>query len=567
MKNKKSLLLLLPLLMACGGNNNSSKVSSNSSTPKVESTSSSKVENSSTVITSSSSNSTIKPTVTTSSSTVVVPAVLDLTKTIEELAKGVKVEVVGTETYDGNITNLYLKNTSKDKEFSFIKYNDADRTDVALHEYYAANEDDNYIYSTRLNVNNTYNYYKIYNPYTSEYYTWNDGYNNPFSLLEESNFEKVDDVTYSVNVKDLPEISASLTNLLYGNPGLNLTAFTMYLEEGKLIFEAFANFDGSTTYEYTFKAEVVASGIDVEMDYRDVPFANVEDAEFDTMLEALKQNNYTATVVNYDDGIEDYTSMFYSNPDKVYYEIMEYKSGFYVTEDNLIQEVKNVDGDFYKVGAPLEGSIDEVMPSFNISRSVFDVNEGVYTLKDGVEGDLSAIMILEAYADSLDEFTITKTAEGYEFRNVLGDYETVVTFTNIGSTDVGFTADSVLEPVVGTSWAEVVDEDSYQLLIDICGEEVASTIPVPDNYDTWYQLSEEPEYVMFAAEASETIDDDIFAYAMKLMDAGFMLSEEEGMNGGIMALIEATINDEYHVVVVEFMPYEGMFCVLVYIGE
>lgn len=567
MKNKKILLVLLPLLIACGGNNNSSKVSSNSSTPKVESTSSSKVDNSSTITSSSNNNTSIKPTVTTSSSTVVEPVVLDLAKTIEELSQGVKVEVVGTEKYDGNTTNLYMTNTSKEKEYSFIKYNDAEKTIKALHEYYTSSDEDNNIYATRLNVNNTYNYYEIYNPYTSEYYTWDDGYNNPFLLLDESNFEKVDDATYSLNVKDLPEVSDSLTNLLYGNPGLNLTAFTMYLEDGKLILEAFANFSGSTTYEYTFKAEVVASGINVEMDYRDVPFANVEDAEFDAMIESLKSNNYTATVVNYEDGIEDYTSVFYSNPDKIYYETGEYKAGFYATEDDLVQEVVNIDGELYKNGAPLEGSINELMPSFNISRAVFDLNEGVYTLKNGIEGDLTAIMILEAYADTLDEFTITKTSEGYEFRNILGDYETVVTFTNIGSTDVGFTADSVLEPNLGGSWADLVDEDSYQLLVDICGEEIASRIPAPDNYDTWYQLSEEPEYVMFAAEAADTIDDDIFAYAMKLMEAGFILSEEEGMNGGIMALVEATINDEVHVLVVEFLPYEGMFCVLVYIGE
>ena len=51
------------------------------------------------------------------------------------------------------------------------------------------------------------------------------------------------------------------------------------------------------------------------------------------------------------------------------------------------------------------------------------------------------------------------------------------------------------------------------------------------------------------------------------MDAGYFISEEEGMNGGVMGLKEIEVNGESHVLVVEFLEYEGMFCVLVYIGE
>ena len=72
---------------------------------------------------------------------------------------------------------------------------------------------------------------------------------------------------------------------------------------------------------------------------------------------------------------------------------------------------------------------------------------------------------------------------------------------------------------------------------------------------------------MLAAEAGEEIENDLFLYAMKLVDTGFIISEEEGMNGGIMGLAEINVNGEDHVLVIEFLPYEGMFCIMIYIGE
>ena len=564
MKNKKLLILLLPLLLGCNGGNSNSASSSKLSSQSTQSSSSTKNNESSinttpSVVTSSNPIS--------SSSPIKENPVLDLADTLVKLSQGVKVEVNGTESYDGDTTNLYLRNTSKNKEFSFIQYRDAERQNAALHEYYTTQNDDNLVYSTRLNLRNTYNYYKVYNPITYEWFTWDEGYNNPFLALTVDSFEKVDDVTYSLKSEDAHNVSSSLTNLLYGNPGLTLNAFTMFLENDTLKFEAIANFNGSTNYSYTFNATVLEIGEKVEMDYRCVPFAEVEDAEFDAMIAALKGNNYTATVEEFYDGELDCESVYYSNPDKVYFESFEYQSGFYVTEDDMVQEIEFDGIDFYKVGAPMEGNIEEVMPSFAIAREVFDVEDGVYKLKNGVEGDTSAYVVLETFLPELDEFTITKTSDGYVFSNVSGDEETRVTFTDIGTTDVGFDVEDVLEPVAAVTWADILEDYDYQLLVDIAGEEVAAVIPVPDNYSEWYQLSEEPEYVMLVSEAGEGLEDDLFLYSMKLMDTGFIISEEEGMNGGIMGLAEINVNGEDHVLVIEFLPYEGMFCIMIYIGE
>lgn len=187
-------------------------------------------------------------------------------------------------------------------------------------------------------------------------------------------------------------------------------------------------------------------------------------------------------------------------------------------------------------------------------------------MKSGVKGDMFAFTILKTYTEEVDELSIKIIDGGYEVTNVYDDCTTTITYTNFGTTDVGFDADSVLEPVAGTTWANVTDEESYQLLVSLVGEDLASYIPVPEGYSEWYQLSEEPEYVFFAAVAGETIDDDIYSYYLQLEEAGFTFYTEEGFNGGTMMLYP--MDDEgTSYLVVEFLEYDGMFAVLVYFVE
>ena len=110
MKNKKFILMLLPLLLSCGGAGNSDKI--------------------------------------------------DLSTTIEELSKGLKVETICEEKYNGNTNTYYLKSTSKSKEFSYILYSNESKKEKKLHEYYAFLEDE-YIRAVRLGINNEYNYHKV----------------------------------------------------------------------------------------------------------------------------------------------------------------------------------------------------------------------------------------------------------------------------------------------------------------------------------------------------------------------------------------------------------------------
>ena len=543
MKNKKLLLLLLPFLVACNGG----------STP-----SSSEVESY------APSSDPISEVVSEAESSSEPAHTFDLANALNSFASGIKVDVVADENYNGTSYTYYMRNASKSKEFSSILYKDASREAKASHEYYVALKGYDFLLATRLNMSNDYNYYKVYNSATSEYYTWNDGFDNAFASFSASDFSSGEDGSYSLSTEKCSEFSAYLSTILYGQPGLEFTNFTISSANDEIRFSAAAGFTG-VNYTCTFDATVVEHGADTTMDYRAVPYEDVEDAAFDKMIADLKGNNYTATI-HTDDGFDEATYSYLSEEDKIYYEAGSNKYGFYTVEEGLVQQVKKDGEAFYKVGNPLEGSVAEVQPTFDVSRAVFDYADGVYTLKSGVEGDIFEFIVLETYTEEIDELTIAITEGGYVVTNVYDDCTTTITYTNIGTTDCGFDADTVLEPVAGTTWADIFDAETYQLLVDIAGEELAAYIPVPEGYSEWYQLSEEEGYVFFAAAASETIDDDIYSYYLQLSEAGFIFYTEEGFNGGIMMLYP--MDDEgTSYLAVEFLEYEGMFAVLVYIAE
>ena len=543
--NKKTLiLLLLPLVASCGTSTTNPSV-----TPTTTPT-------------------TVAPTTTIAPTTA--PKVLDISSTLADLQKGVKVSVELDETSNGTTKKLYLQNASKTKEFSFIQYKDETKKEAGIHEYYVAKENDskNLIYSTRLNANNEYTYYPVYNLATYEYYSWDDGYNNAFLSLSVDSFEKVNDLTYSLKSDLLKSKSDEFSTLLYGNPGLVLTSLTLTEANDKLTITSTLKYED--THSYTCNAVILQKGDAVEMDYCMKPFAEVEDSKFAGMLSALKANNYTLTIENYDDDFLDSSSVYYSEADKVYYETGEYKAGFYEIEDGLVQEVKKEDEDFYKVGSPMEGSLDEVRASFRISRACFDKVDNTYTLKKGVEGSFGSITVLETLADEFANLTIKIEDSKYTFTNVRNSLKTVVTFTDIGTTSCGYTNDTVLEPVVGTSWADILDEESFALLVAIAGEE-AYNIPVPEGYAEWAMEYTEDEitFALLLAEGSDTLEDDIFVYAYQLMDAGYILYEEEVgyVGGGLMFLKEVEVNGEAHVLCVELVDFYGAFAVVVYIAE
>lgn len=163
----------------------------------------------------------------------------------EELKEGYKAQVQVTEVIDG-IENQYLIQTAaKEKEFSFIQYQDLTSNEVVLHETYLGRRVDNYVYATRLNISNTLNYYKVYNPVTYEYFTWEDGFENVFSFLSKEDFipEDYDPNLYLLSSAKLniARVNHALSSLFYGNPGLEIVELSLTLKDDSIQLSAFTD--------------------------------------------------------------------------------------------------------------------------------------------------------------------------------------------------------------------------------------------------------------------------------------------------------------------------------------
>ncbi len=369
-----------------------------------------------------------------------------ITTFFDTLKSGVKVETNVTEIIDGVSRNYLIETAMKEKEVSFIQYSDLNKENKMIHECYLGKKGDNYVYGTRLNVANSISYYQMYNPVASEYYTWKNGYTNPFSLIQFEDFEYVDK-NYSLkwDKMNVVNINQSLCTLLYGNPGLTIAEFKVSKkDDGKFHISAFADpYKGSKTYEYEFESIITQMGDETSIDYLAVPFDSVEDALFDKMITDLKTHNYIASATNYRNDTLVSQSFFRSNEDKLSYDINvdgeEIHIGYYVDENGKLQEVTKINEQYQKTGNPSTQKINRYRPAFNLSRACFEkVNETTYKMKDRIEGSVSAYYSLETETVDLNQFSIEITNDGYVFTNISGARKTIVTFTNIGDANVGF---------------------------------------------------------------------------------------------------------------------------------
>lgn len=477
------------------------------------------------------------------------------------LQKGFRFEVLVQEKVDGSEKSYRIDTAHQGDSFSYIQYKDMEGTEKQYHECYVKQDGSNQIFSTRLDVANEVHYYPVYNPATSEYYTWNDGYENVFGKLAYSDFSKEDN-HYVLSADKLTEVSSFLITQVYGNPGLVLDTFSLYVKNKNISLNIEASFKvGDKQYAYTFDASVVEKGDTVRVDATAVPFEAVSDASFEQMLTTLKSHNWTATTTNYEQDSVTSSSILKSNEDKFYYSFpgTELQAGFYVTDENLVQEVTHIDGEFYRVGEPMEGSLDEIRSPFHISRACFDLVDGTtiqYKMKN-VEGDLGTIYPLYVEADTLSDFVITIETDQYIFENRYGDVKTTIVFNQLGTTDVGFNKDTVKDYVEAVTWASILDADSYAFVLQIASEESLNALPVPSGYETstWIQFSEEPESALLWAEGKSTLADDLVAYGEVLAAAGYTASAEGGPNGGSLYIKDA--------LAVEILEFEMGFAIVI----
>ncbi len=489
--------------------------------------------------------------------------------TLDEFKAGIKIESIVNEVEGTATRTYYLQNASKEKEFSFIQYTDETRTEKAVHEHYISNGEDNLVYAARLNVNNEYNLYELYNPSTSEYYNWDDGYNNAFLKLEVEDFEKVNNNTYALKDESIAKANNELGTLIYGNPGLTVKTFEITKTKNSLTLSGTMEYT-RVSYTYDFESVVLDKGEGCKVDPRSTPFADNNYPEFDAMLESLKGNNYTATVENYEDDKLRNTAHYYTEEEVVLIDNLQGCFGYYQVGEGLCQGFYKQDWTYYKDGKPEEGSLDELRPTFSISPACFDYADGVYTLKDGVEGEIYAVTVLECDAYDLDLFTIEIKTDSYVFTNIHGNLKAVVTITSVGTTDTGIDSSTVISPASGSTWFDVLPIESFNNIVIVAGKE-AQSIPAPEGYTSWEceLVEDEITFVLLTAELKGDFDDEAASYGNKLIENDYQLIEdEEGyVFGGYMFAKLVEIDDEAHVLVVEVFNYFGAFAVAIYIAE
>ena len=411
---------------------------------------------------------------------------------LDALKKGFKLETKVSETIDDATKYSIVETQVVDGKFTVKTYEQSANENPSkekpqLFETYYKNEKGE-LTAGRIGINNKFKYYPVLFPDGSGVISWDaNGYKNFFSYLNTEHFKLGKDGWFNLKLNDesLKEAYKAIMTQLYGNPGLELNSFSVKVENGNIVAlkaESKTFIGSSKNYKYKFESKIINVG-DENFEERYKPFEEKQDAEFSKIFDDLNKNNYTLIQTDYSDGKISGVTTLKANPDKVYYEVPDevgdlVKVGYYV-KDGFTQEVTSKDDGFYKVGEPMEGDITpELLVNYDISYSCFDKVDNKYTLKKGIDASTSAFSMFMTTTETLDNLTIETIEGGYRVTNIYSKNKTVFDFTNIGTTDVGFSAETVKEQFVPKSWSELVDEITYTGLSEYFGEGFTS-LPIP----------------------------------------------------------------------------------------
>ncbi len=536
---KKNVLFLLPLLLLSACDTTSSTSSSASSST------SSSLPSSTTSGSSSSSSS--------STSSATAPTFDEVLPLFEN---GYRMKAEAVETTASGSTTTQAETQSQNDKITF-RSTDAEGNVLFFETYYQLEGDE--LRSTRLDISNTVNLYPLYNPVSSDYYSFQaDGFWNFFDGLTLDDFLKEGE-------NYLLQANATLENAvvtqLYGNPGFTLDSLSLAVAgEDSLSFEA--DFRYSTTYTYHYEGTFTALKEGEDILERATPYPGVNDEDFSIAIGKLKAGDYTMVQQDYEDGELVSTANYKANAKGVSYQSMGYDMYYYVTDDGLIQACERFDDVYVRQGEPMEGSLDELLPSFRVSPSTLDKDGNTYTMKDDVEGELSVFTVLGAGADQLADLTITIAEDQIQVVNVLGDYRTELTFTDFGTTDHGIAEGDIQDPAEESLFVDLLEESSVSNLTALMGEE-ASLLPAPADFTQpyWIDWTEDPTAFLFFVyydEVFDTTDEDIQAYGAVLEGMGYA-PFDGSLNGG---LSYTKTLDNGTTVYVEAVNDAGTFCLI-----
>lgn len=480
-------------------------------------------------------------------------------ETLEELAKGYVLESKVTEKINDNVHYFYSDSFHDGDSFTYKVYatsnSEPTKNQLNIFETYSKDEDGNLV-NERRNISNQKTYYK--RVIAGQLIDFDRGYANFFSFLELTDFEENEGV-FTLKESSIDKVSPYIITQLYGNEGFELDSLEIsYVDENLTLSVVAAPYiAGTTTYNYSFDVVVKDLGEDVSFAKRADPYEEVSDETFEGMLTSLKNKNYKMIQQDYYKNNLSSTSTLIVNGDLTYreneYDGTTYKIATYKDGDKYY-EANNVDGKFVKSGEVDASVFNALFSSFNISRACFDLTNNKYVVKDDVTGDSSVYTPFISDVSEISNFSIEITNDSYIFTNIGGDYKTVVTFTNVGSADVGYTLDDIQDPIVDESsaWAQLLDEESLAILTSIYGENV-DLLPVPTDLNTagWVDFGFEGEMsgLLFMGETPTPTQETVNAYYEQLTNAGFIDLEEE--DSGLHMFSSA---DETIIVMVGIVP-------------
>lgn len=463
-------------------------------------------------------------------------------ETLEELAKGYVLESKVTEKINDNVHYFYSDSFHDGDSFTYKVYatsnSEPTKNQLNIFETYSKDEDGNLV-NERRNISNKKTYYK--RVIAGQLIDFDRGYTNFFSFLELTDFEENEGV-FTLKESSIDKVSPYIITQLYGNEGFELDSLEISYVEDDLTLSVVAApyIAGTTTYNYSFDVVVKDLGEDVSFAKRADPYEEVSDETFEGMLTSLKNKNYKMVQQDYYKNNLSSTSTLIVNGDLTYrenvydgatYKIATYKDG------EKYYEANNVDGKFVKAGEVDASVFNALFSSFNISRACFDLTNNKYVVKDDVTGDSSVYTPFIAEVSEISDFSIEIKNDSYVFTNVGGDYKTIVTFTNVGSADVGYTLDDIKEPTIDESsaWAQLLDSDSLAILTSIYGENL-DVLPVPTDLNTsgWVDFGYEGEMsaLLFMSDTPTVTQETVNAYKTQLINAGFVdLNEISDITG------------------------------------
>lgn len=488
-----------------------------------------------------------------------------------------------TEYDDNTSSSKILTAKCNEKNYETATYYDKDATFSSLGKrsyfyHYQINptEETEMLYSAGLSVGNKIIYTPVMgeDKYTYEEIplTWEESYlSNVFIDLTSSYFTRVgDENKFKLSLNDLDEsiketISSKLSAQLYGDKEIldntSIDSFFL-LTNGNNIVGFELNYLPYTLYDATsFRSSngvFNASGEDVVTFC--TPLQGQEDVDFENAMKKLRTQNYhlEETQQSFDYTTEKfvsqgkYTADFYNKESVVYNyysangkKYMSYGYLRYQEKENCKLGIVPINGQYYQ-DYLYEGSLDDLLPSFDISSILF-IKDGssttdklVYKLNRDIDISLenndSVFTPFDAdgYLDRIINLTITIENDKINIHNETSDTGESglildVNYTNFGKVENIVTSDKFHETTEGLKWSEILsnNEANVNSIIKIFTKDLLDSIPTITAVSNIYSdvsSSSKPVLYFLVYDKQDSIDL-LSSYGNELVKAGFTLDE------------------------------------------